>query len=143
MSFLSTVKRLMGTGYDEIPAAPAPVETAQLVVRQVPYEPVVPQLQLEEQAITALRRQALHEYAPVMSVQDPSVRQAGFRNRFDPARVKSEAVKQARARVELEADAPVAPRSAPLVTSSAMEIAEQRSLRHADQFVPVLRRVAA
>jgi hypothetical protein len=135
---------LMGASYADHPAV---AQTEARVPVPIPYDTVVPSLQLEEQAITALRRQDLREYAPVMSAWDPIVRAAGFRTRFNSAHVKPQAARRHAVRLAQEADVPVlAAHDVPSTEGAPMTASDRRFKQtHGgllDAYVPIARRAA-
>jgi hypothetical protein len=143
MSLKSAILSLMGTSYAEQPIIPAPAEPTSQVVRQMPVEAPEPVMAMEEVMITALRRAEFLADSPVLSADDPAVRAASFRNRFEPAQAKSWTAKQARARLEFGADIPVASHPAPLIASAALDRSERLAMRIDYQnMTPVMRRVA-
>jgi hypothetical protein len=136
---------LMGATYEEI-AVVAPAE-AVIPLVPIPLDLPQPMRALEESLIQHMRRAEFLSDAPVLSAQDPIVQTAGFRDRFGPQAKTAQAA--TRARLQLEADAPVAPRSAPLLAISDQQLAQaevvrQRAIRRDDQsMVPVARKDAA
>ena len=105
----------------------------------VPLEIVEAELEAEEQAITALRRREFHSDTQVMSPQDSVIRSVSFRTSSEPTPVKSRTHQ-----IELEADAPVAPRAVPRLASPELEREEKWAQRISYQtIVPVMRKASA
>jgi hypothetical protein len=137
VSLKSAVMSLMGTSFEMAPIVQSsdPIPSLRPVVEKVDQT-----MQEEESVIQTLRRQEYQSFAPILSPTDPAVRAATFRSRFEPS-VTSEAERRARAERALMADAPVASRRAPLITSPEMDRMEKRALRSDYQsIVPVMRK---
>jgi hypothetical protein len=130
----------MGTSYAEQPIIPAPAEVP-AVGRQVALEAPEPAMAMEENVITELRRSAFREYAPVLSADDPVVRQASFRGRFEAMR--SDAERRERARHLAEADILVSTRPTPLISSPELDRVEKRTARLEYQSIVPIQRKAA
>jgi hypothetical protein len=140
MSWKDSVRQvLMGAPYEEV-AVVAPTEVVSPLV-PVPLDAPEPTMVIKENIITALRRAEFSADAPVLSANDAAVRQVSFRDRFAPPSTTVEAA--TRARLQLEADAPVSARPARLITSPELERAEKRGIRMEYQsLTPVQRKIA-
>src|ERR1700760_2077859 len=109
MTWRNNIKNaLMGAPYEEFPVATRMREVTSLV--PVELDPPQSAMAVEENVITALRRAEVLSDVPVMSAQDPAVLAARFRDRFV-------VVPDTGARPQLDADARVAPRRVPPITS--------------------------
>jgi hypothetical protein len=124
---------LMGAPYEEV-AVMAPTEVVSPPV-PVPFDAQESALAIEESLMRDMRRAEFLSDAPVLAADDAAVRQASFRGRFAPP---TKTVKgETRARLQLEAEAPIAPRSVPFhaITDqqlAAAEVVRQRSIRRDD-----------
>jgi hypothetical protein len=131
---------LMGAPYEEVAVVAQTKVLSPLV--SVPLDAPEPAMAIEENTITALRRAEFLADAHVFSNADPAIQQASFRDRFvtqAPSVERREA-----ARLQSEADAPVSPRPAPLLTSVAIDRAERLAERRSYQgFMPVARKAMA
>ena len=139
MSLRSAIRALMGSTYEEMPVV-APTEVASPLV-PVPLDAPEPVMMTEETLIQDMRRAEFLADAPVLSANDATVRQASFRDRFVPPAKTAQT--ETRARLQLEADAPVSPCPSRLVTSPEIDRAERLAERRSYQgLVPVARRTA-
>jgi hypothetical protein len=146
MTWKTSVRKvLMGAPYDEVPVV-EPTEVLSPLV-PAPLDAPEPTMAMEEALIRVMRLAEFLADAPILSSNDAAVRKTSFRDRFAPP-VKT-AGAETRARTLLEADAPVAARSAPLLVITDQQLAHagvtrQRSIRHDHQsMVPVMRKGAA
>ena len=115
MTFNNTTRSLMGIPYSH----PEIIQPS----TPIPSRPVVEQvdtaLAMEETRISEIRRAEYSSFAPVLSPSSPEVQAVSFRNpaiAVDPSD-RAETLRRARALRLQQQDAPVSPRSAPLVTS--------------------------
>ena len=140
MSWKNNIRNaLMGATYQEHPVV-APLKVTTPMV-SVPLDAPEPAMAMEENIISSLRRAEFLSDTPVLSRQDPILRTAGFRDRS--ALTAKPAQPDSRAWLQMQADAPVAPRPAQLVTSSEVDRAEKPAQRRSYQgFMPVMRKVA-
>jgi hypothetical protein len=103
-----------------VPYEMAPIVTPSTPALRPVVDKVDTQLYSEEQQIIAIGRREYRSDAQVLTVQNPVVAAATFRNNpgvsVTPAG-RSEALRRRRVEMAMMADAPVLPRAAPLVTS--------------------------
>jgi hypothetical protein len=141
---MTTKNSLMGVPYEY--SAIAPVKPTEPVRRAL--DSVDTALAMEEQRITAIRREAYHSDAPILSVQDPAVKAVSFRYpgvQIDPAE-RAEALRRARIEAKQREDAPVEPLQpliAPPPVPMGTQIERFRAHLRAEEAYPSIQRRTA